>query len=187
MLLRMAFKVKWALISVVPRGYMLSYSRWRLSLSVRIWCNVNSYTTDEEGGVEDSDSSPPQSRGRGRFEKGRAKAGSRGQSEDSRSSTSQAADEESSSHVRQHHLSTNEIGEIYLSGLLALRGLLFLTFWHDLLFYVWSSGTGHLCGPAQETAASVVAFVMLAMKRIKREACFTPTTPKKWPRTTSAW
>uniref|UniRef100_A0A3Q3AT66 PHD finger protein 6 n=1 Tax=Kryptolebias marmoratus TaxID=37003 RepID=A0A3Q3AT66_KRYMA len=57
--------------------------------------------SDEEGGVaNDSDSSsPPQSRGRGRFEKGRAKVGSRGQSEETRStSSSQAADEESSSH-----------------------------------------------------------------------------------------
>ncbi|XP_035525570.1 PHD finger protein 6 isoform X2 [Morone saxatilis] len=55
---------------------------------------------DEEGGVaNDSDSSPPQSRGRGRFEKGRTKVGSRGQSEDSRSTSSQAADEESSSHL----------------------------------------------------------------------------------------
>ncbi|KAF7648987.1 hypothetical protein LDENG_00148700 [Lucifuga dentata] len=54
---------------------------------------------DGEGGVaNDSDSSPPQSRGRGRFEKGRAKAGSHGQSEDSRSTSSQAVDEESSSH-----------------------------------------------------------------------------------------
>ncbi|XP_039669982.1 PHD finger protein 6 isoform X2 [Perca fluviatilis] len=54
---------------------------------------------DEEGAVaNDSDSSPPQSRGRGRFEKGRAKVGSRGQSEDTRSTSSQAADEESSSH-----------------------------------------------------------------------------------------
>ncbi|XP_045886200.1 PHD finger protein 6 isoform X2 [Micropterus dolomieu] len=54
---------------------------------------------DEEGAVaNDSDSSPPQSRGRGRFEKGRAKVGSRGHSEDSRSTSSQVADEESSSH-----------------------------------------------------------------------------------------
>uniref|UniRef100_A0A3B4UGG7 PHD finger protein 6 n=1 Tax=Seriola dumerili TaxID=41447 RepID=A0A3B4UGG7_SERDU len=54
---------------------------------------------DEEGGVaNDSDSLPPQSRGRGRFEKVRGKVGSRGQSEDSRSTSSQAADEESSSH-----------------------------------------------------------------------------------------
>ncbi|XP_056295943.1 PHD finger protein 6 isoform X1 [Pseudoliparis swirei] len=53
----------------------------------------------EEGAVAcESDSSPPQSRGRGRFEKGRAKVGSRGQSEDTRSTSSQAADEESSSH-----------------------------------------------------------------------------------------
>lgn len=54
----------------------------------------------EEGVANDSDSSPPLSRGRGRFEKSRAKVGSRGQSEDSRSASSQAADEESSSHVR---------------------------------------------------------------------------------------
>lgn len=56
---------------------------------------------EEEGVANDSDSSPPQSRGRGRFEKGRAKVGSRGQSEDTRSTSSHAADEESSSHVRQ--------------------------------------------------------------------------------------
>ncbi|CAJ1058325.1 PHD finger protein 6 [Xyrichtys novacula] len=52
----------------------------------------------EEGVANDSDTSPPQSRGRGRFDKGRAKVGSRGQSEDTRSASSQAADEESSSH-----------------------------------------------------------------------------------------
>uniref|UniRef100_A0A3Q2DC98 PHD finger protein 6 n=1 Tax=Cyprinodon variegatus TaxID=28743 RepID=A0A3Q2DC98_CYPVA len=54
---------------------------------------------EEEGVANDSDSSPPQSRGRGRFEKSRAKVASRGQSEETRStSSSQAADEESSSH-----------------------------------------------------------------------------------------
>lgn len=64
---------------------------------------LDSNPIDEDGGVaNDSDSSPPQSRGRGRLEKGRGKVGSRGQSEDSRSTSSQAADEESSSHVRQH-------------------------------------------------------------------------------------
>uniref|UniRef100_A0A3P9LBK7 PHD finger protein 6 n=1 Tax=Oryzias latipes TaxID=8090 RepID=A0A3P9LBK7_ORYLA len=54
---------------------------------------------EEEGDVaNDSDSSPPQSRGRGRLEKARAKVGSRGQSEESRSASSQAADEDGSSH-----------------------------------------------------------------------------------------
>ncbi|XP_027864564.1 PHD finger protein 6 isoform X1 [Xiphophorus couchianus] len=54
---------------------------------------------EEEGVANDSDSSPPQSRGRGRFEKSRAKVTYRGQSEETRStSSSQAADEESSSH-----------------------------------------------------------------------------------------
>lgn len=62
------------------------------------------FSSDEEGTVaNDSDSSPPQSRGRGRFEKGRAKVGSRGQSEETRSTSSQAADEESSSHVSACH------------------------------------------------------------------------------------
>lgn len=56
---------------------------------------------EEEGVANDSDASPPQSRGRGRFEKGRAKVGSRGQSDETRSTSSQAADEESSSHVRR--------------------------------------------------------------------------------------
>lgn len=74
---------------------------------------------DEEGAVaEDSDSSPPQSRGRGRFEKGRAKAGSRGQSEDTRSTSSQAADEESSSHVRHCSESLTQY-EILLNGVCA--------------------------------------------------------------------
>ena len=73
---------------------------------------------DEEGGVaNDSDSSPPQSRGRGRFEKARANKGSRGQSEDTRSTSSQAADEESSSHVS---VFINAVCEIQLSGLLAV-------------------------------------------------------------------
>ncbi|XP_067103792.1 PHD finger protein 6 isoform X1 [Osmerus mordax] len=54
---------------------------------------------DEQSGVaNDSDSSPPRGRGRGRFEKGRNKAGSRGQSEDTRSTSSQGVDDESSSH-----------------------------------------------------------------------------------------
>ncbi|KAK6298167.1 PHD finger protein 6 [Coregonus clupeaformis] len=54
---------------------------------------------DEQGGVaNDSDSSPPRSRGRGRFEKERIKVGSRGQSEDTRSTSSQGVDDESSSH-----------------------------------------------------------------------------------------
>lgn len=51
-------------------------------------------TEDEDEAVANNcDSSPPQSRGRGRFEKGRTKAGSRGQSEETRST-----EEESSSH-----------------------------------------------------------------------------------------
>lgn len=49
--------------------------------------------------ANDSDTSPPQSRGRGRFEKVRCKVSSRGQSDALRSASSQAADEESSSHV----------------------------------------------------------------------------------------
>lgn len=49
--------------------------------------------------ANDSDTSPPQSRGRGRFEKARCKVSSRGQSDALRSASSQAADEESSSHV----------------------------------------------------------------------------------------
>uniref|UniRef100_A0AAY5KK89 PHD-type domain-containing protein n=1 Tax=Esox lucius TaxID=8010 RepID=A0AAY5KK89_ESOLU len=53
----------------------------------------------EQGSVaNDSDSSPPRSRGRGRIEKERIKAGSRGQSEDTRSTSSQGVDDESSSH-----------------------------------------------------------------------------------------
>ncbi|KAI9515761.1 PHD finger protein 6 [Dissostichus eleginoides] len=53
---------------------------------------------EEEAVADESDASPPQSRGRGRFEKGRSRVGPRGQSEDSRSTSSQVADEESSSH-----------------------------------------------------------------------------------------
>lgn len=57
-------------------------------------------TLDEDEGVaNDSDTSPPQSRGRGRFEKARCKVSSRSQSDALRSASSQAADEESSSHV----------------------------------------------------------------------------------------
>lgn len=66
-----------------------------------------SSSDEEEGDVaNDSDSSPPQSRGRGRLEKARAKVGSRGQSEESRSASSQAADEDGSSHVRERRLSS---------------------------------------------------------------------------------
>ncbi|XP_012696481.1 PHD finger protein 6 [Clupea harengus] len=57
--------------------------------------------SDDEQGVEanDSDSSPPRSRGRGRFEKGRIKGVPRGQSDDTRSTSSQGMDDtESSSH-----------------------------------------------------------------------------------------
>lgn len=50
--------------------------------------------------ANDSDASPPQSRSRGRLEKGRGKVTSRGQSEESRSTSSQAAEEESSSNVK---------------------------------------------------------------------------------------
>lgn len=58
----------------------------------------NDVSEDEEEGVADSDSSPPRSRGRGRFEKGRNRVGSRGQSEDTRSTSSHGVDDESSSH-----------------------------------------------------------------------------------------
>lgn len=62
---------------------------------------LNFPNIEEDGGVaNDSDASPPQSRGRGRLEKGRGKVASRGQSEESRSASSQAAEEESSSHVK---------------------------------------------------------------------------------------
>ncbi|MBN3297462.1 PHD finger protein 6 [Amia ocellicauda] len=55
---------------------------------------------DELEGVPiDSDSSPPRGRGRGRLEKGRVKASSRGQSEDTRSTSSHGTDDvESASH-----------------------------------------------------------------------------------------
>ncbi|RXM99875.1 PHD finger protein 6 [Acipenser ruthenus] len=54
-----------------------------------------------EGGVNDSDSSPPRGRGRERLEKGRPKApSSRGQSEDTRSTSSHGNDDvESASHL----------------------------------------------------------------------------------------
>lgn len=112
MLLRTAFKVNYALTSVTPLGYMLYIIYLKVMIVyiiVKCVAMINSNTVDEDGGVaNDSDSSPPQSRGRGRFEKGRGKVGSRGQSEDSRSTSSQAADEESSSHVRQHVCSRTE-------------------------------------------------------------------------------
>lgn len=64
--------------------------------------NICVYTLLEDQGVaaNDSDSSPPQSRGRGRFEKSRIRGVPRGQSEDARSTSSQGVDEtESSSNV----------------------------------------------------------------------------------------
>ena len=64
---------------------------------------INDYVSildEEEDVANESDSSPPQSKGRGRFEKGRNKLGSHGQSEDGCSTSSQGADEERSSHVR---------------------------------------------------------------------------------------
>ncbi|XP_061542282.1 PHD finger protein 6 [Phycodurus eques] len=60
---------------------------------------------EEEGVANDSDSSLPQNRGRGRFEKGRAKV--RGQSEDTRSNSFHAADEETSSHRERSPLRTS--------------------------------------------------------------------------------
>lgn len=60
------------------------------------------YTPTDDQGVaaNDSDSSPPRSRGRGRFEKSRIRGVPRGQSEDARSTSSQGIDEtESSSNV----------------------------------------------------------------------------------------
>lgn len=63
---------------------------------------MNSNIIEEDRGVaNDSDTSLSQSRGRGRFEKGRGKVGPRGQSEESHSTVSQATDEESSTHVRK--------------------------------------------------------------------------------------
>lgn len=62
------------------------------------------YILLEEQGVaaNDSDSSPPRSRGRGRFEKSRIRGVTRGQSDDTRSTSSQGVDEmESSSNVRR--------------------------------------------------------------------------------------
>uniref|UniRef100_A0A4W4GW92 PHD-type domain-containing protein n=2 Tax=Electrophorus electricus TaxID=8005 RepID=A0A4W4GW92_ELEEL len=58
--------------------------------------------SDEEQGVaaNDSDSSPPRNRGRGRFEKSRIRAVSRGQSDDARSTSSQGLDEMESSSNR---------------------------------------------------------------------------------------
>ncbi|KAF4091346.1 hypothetical protein AMELA_G00035810 [Ameiurus melas] len=58
--------------------------------------------SDEDQGVaaNDSDSSPPRSRGRGRFEKSRIRGVPRGQSEDARSNSSQGVDETESSSNR---------------------------------------------------------------------------------------
>ncbi|XP_066505115.1 PHD finger protein 6 isoform X2 [Hoplias malabaricus] len=58
--------------------------------------------SDEEQGVaaNDSDSSPPRSRGRGRFEKSRIRGVPRGQSDDTRSTSSQGLDEMESSSNR---------------------------------------------------------------------------------------
>ncbi|GAA6109751.1 PHD finger protein 6 [Tachysurus ichikawai] len=58
--------------------------------------------SDEDPGVaaNDSDSSPPRSRGRGRFEKSRIRGVPRGQSEDARSTSSQGVDETESSSNR---------------------------------------------------------------------------------------
>ncbi|KAK7138104.1 hypothetical protein R3I94_013664 [Phoxinus phoxinus] len=54
---------------------------------------------EQEVPANDSDSSPPRSRGRGRFEKSRIRGVSRGQSDDTRSTSSQGNDDtESSSH-----------------------------------------------------------------------------------------
>lgn len=77
------------------------------------WYSPSSlYFSDEQGGVaNDSDTSPPRSLGRGRFEKGRNKVGSRGQSEDTRSTSSQGVDDESSSqsHVRSRAHTENRL------------------------------------------------------------------------------
>lgn len=101
--LRMAFGVKYAITLLGFLLYVKTLYLMIVHITVKSVVMIISHTIDEEAGVtNDSDSSPPQSRGRGRFEKGRGKAGSRGQSEESRSTSSQAADEESSSHVREH-------------------------------------------------------------------------------------
>lgn len=63
-------------------------------------CNLYILSEDQGVAANDSDSSPPRSRGRGRFEKSRIRGVSRGQSEDARSTSSQGIDEtESSSNV----------------------------------------------------------------------------------------
>ena len=89
---------------------------WQRPKSAIVYCCGNVYilrpissffmfglVTDEQGvEANDSDSSPPRSRGRGRFEKGRIKGVPRGQSDDTRSTSSQGMDDtESSSHVRE--------------------------------------------------------------------------------------
>lgn len=129
----------------------------------------SSSADDEEGVANDSDSSPPQSRGR--FEKGRTKVGSRGQSEDSRSTSSQAADEESSSHVRRCTVLDDSTQCARASERCA----------------VCCSGTGRLFAAALETADSAVASATLERRRMKRGAYFIPITPKKWLRITDAW
>lgn len=126
--------------------------------------------------ANDSDSSPPQSRGRGRFEKSRTKVASRGQSEETRStSSSQAADEEGSSHVNA------------LIGLKRSVGLVCVILVEILTGVVGFSGTGRHFVPAKETVASAVASATLVRKKTKQGECCTRITPRKWLHTTSAW
>ncbi|XP_053735336.1 PHD finger protein 6 [Synchiropus splendidus] len=82
-----------------PQGIYLVYCRKHRDASQEI-------PDDEEEEANDSDASTPQSRGRGRFEKGRAKVGSRSQTEESRSTPSQAAEEETPSHRDRSPLRT---------------------------------------------------------------------------------
>ena len=90
------------------------------------------FSEEQSGVANDSDSSPPRGRGRGRFEKGRNKAGSRGQSEDTRSTSSQGVDDESSSHVR--NVLSNSPTSLSLNHLYRSHTLVIV---NSLTYYTW--------------------------------------------------
>lgn len=81
--------------------FILFYIKNCLMLFKQLHLLIYFYFPDEQGvAANDSDSSPPRSRSRGCFEKSRIRGVSRGQSDDTRSTSSQGNDDtESSSHV----------------------------------------------------------------------------------------
>uniref|UniRef100_A0AAV2MM54 PHD-type domain-containing protein n=1 Tax=Knipowitschia caucasica TaxID=637954 RepID=A0AAV2MM54_KNICA len=146
-----------------------------------------------EDEANDSDSSPPQSRGRGRFEKSRTKGGSRGQSEESQPTSSQTADDESSSHRDRSPLRSSPADGLQRCGFChagdeenETRGVLHTDNSKKVAAHykcmLFSSGTVQLTTSSRaEFGNFEVKTVIQEIKRGKRMKCTTkPNSLKTW-------